>query len=129
MQQERPPVTLRFERNVAIARIENPPVNALSGAVRTGLLEMLETVAAQPGIDALVLEGGKGQFIAGADIREMDLPPEPPFLPDVIAAIDAFPLPVIAAIDGPALGGGLEVALACDYRLAGAKASTSPGGS
>lgn len=122
MPENRPAVTLRFKSNVAIATIANPPVNALSNAVRADLLSMLETVAARTDMTALVLEGGSGQFIAGADIREMEFEPEKPFLPDVIAALDAFPLPVIAAIDGPALGGGLEVALACDYRLAGPKA-------
>jgi 3-hydroxyacyl-CoA dehydrogenase len=122
MPENPPAVALRFERNVAIATIVNPPVNALSTAVRAGLISMLEAVAARPDTTALVLEGGTGQFIAGADIREMDSSPEKPFLPDVIAAFDAFPLPLIAAIDGPALGGGLEVALACDYRLAGPKA-------
>jgi 3-hydroxyacyl-CoA dehydrogenase len=104
--------------DVAVVSIENPPVNALSRAVRAGLLDALASLATDPSLTAVVISGGPGRFIAGADIREMNAAPEPPHLPDVVAAIDALEVPVVAAIDGAALGGGLEIALACDGRLA-----------
>src|SRR5262249_56026646 len=62
--------------------------------------------------------GAGGDFVAGADIREMDLPLLEPSLPDVIAVMETCPQPIIAAINGNALGGGFELALACDRRLA-----------
>ena len=103
--------------------IDNPPVNALSRPVRQGLLDAMRELDADQSVRAIVIAGPQNRFIAGADIREMSLPPNEPFLPDVIAAIEAVGKPVIAAIAGPALGGGLEIALACDLRLATANAS------
>ena len=111
------PVSLHRHGAVAVVTIDNPPVNALSTAVRQGLLDAVSALNADPSVVAVVLHGGHGRFIAGADIREMSLPPEAPFLPDVVAAIDALGKPVVAAIDGAALGGGLEIALACDARI------------
>ncbi len=102
---------------VAVVTIDEPPVNALSKAVREGLISAMQALAADAEVAAIVLSGGPGRFIAGADLREMSLPPEVPFLPDVVAAIEAVDKPVLAAIDGAALGGGLEIALACDVRL------------
>jgi 3-hydroxyacyl-CoA dehydrogenase len=112
------PVSVTRRGDVAVVSVENPPVNALSRAVRAGLLEAVTALATDPSIAAVVIAGGPGRFIAGADIREMNAAPEPPHLPEVVAAIDALDVPVVAAIDGPALGGGLEIALACDGRLA-----------
>ena len=108
---------------VAVVQVSYAPVNALSRPVREGLQAAARALAADPSIQAVVLHGGPGRFIAGADIKEMDLPLDEPVLPDVIAAIEAIPQPVVAAIDGFALGGGLEIALACDLRLATPKAS------
>ena len=116
------PVTIQRHGPIAVIVLDHPPVNALSGAVRAGLLEAVTALADDPSVTGLVISGGAGRFIAGADIREMNLPPEAPFLPDVVAAIDACEKPVIAAIDGPALGGGLEIALACDARIGSAGA-------
>lgn len=116
------PVTVSRDGGIAVIAIDNPPVNALSQAVREGLLRAVMTLDAHPLVSALIITGVARRFIAGADIREMDAPPGEPTLPVVIAAIDAAQKPVIAAIDGAALGGGLEIALACDWRLASPRA-------
>ena len=108
---------------VAVIAFDHPPVNALNGALRGGLLQAVQELAADARIGSLILWGGEGKFIAGADISEMSRPPESPVLPDLIAALDACPKPIIAALSGAALGGGCEIALACDVRLAGPKAS------
>ncbi|MFD1330137.1 FAD-dependent oxidoreductase [Mycoplana ramosa] len=116
------PVSITRHGGVAVITIDYAPVNALSKAVREGLLFAASEVASDDGVTAAVIYGGPGRFIAGADLKEMSLPPDEPYLPDVVAAIDALEKPVVAAIDGAALGGGLEIALACDYRIAGPKA-------
>lgn len=103
---------------VALLTLDNPPVNALSQALRADLIERLSQVGDDPSVEALVIACAGRTFIAGADIREFDRPPSEPHLPAVVDAIDAFPKPVVAAIHGAALGGGLEIALACHYRIA-----------
>lgn len=105
------------EGRVAVLVVDNPPVNALSNKLRSALLEAILSVGVDETVDALVLTGNAGRFVAGADIREMSRPPEAPLLPDLIAAMERCGKPLVAAIDGPALGGGLEIALACDLRL------------
>ncbi|WP_051356476.1 3-hydroxyacyl-CoA dehydrogenase NAD-binding domain-containing protein [Azorhizobium doebereinerae] len=122
MQARTSPVTIARHGAVAVVSIDHPPVNALSHDVRQGLLDAVRSLDAAPDVAAIVLSGGPGRFIAGADLREMSLPPDAPYLPDVVATIEAAGKPVVAALDGPALGGGLEIALACDARLAGPKA-------
>ncbi len=105
---------------VLILWIDNPPVNALSQAVRSALLQEV-TKECEAGSNAAIIIACKGRtFVAGADIREFGKPPEEPFLPDVIDSIEAAGKPVIAAIHGHALGGGLEIALGCHYRIAAA---------
>lgn len=116
-------VSITRDGAVALVRIDHAPVNALSRPVRQGLLAAARALAADAGVAAVVIHGGPGRFIAGADIKEMELPLDEPVLPDVIAAIEAMPQPVVAAIDGAALGGGLEIAMACDLRLAAPRAS------
>ena len=103
---------------VLVATIHNPPVNALSVDVRRGLLQAVEQAEQDPETRALLLVGAGRGFIAGADIREFGKPPLSPILPEVCNRIEGCAKPVIAAIHGPALGGGLEVALAAHYRIA-----------
>ena len=111
------PVQLRFEDDVAVIVIDNPPVNAGSRAVRQALLDRIGEVADSTARSAVIIGAGR-TFIAGSDIREFGAPLEEPQLPAVIAAIEALPVPVVAAIHGAALGGGFELALGCDARVA-----------
>ncbi len=115
-------VRLEREGRVALIIIDNPPVNAASWAVRSGVAQAIATLAADAAIDTCVLIGAHDTFVAGADIREFGKPLADPQMPDVIAAIEACPKPVLAAIDGACLGGGFELALGCDARIAALKA-------
>ena len=108
--------------SIGVITVNNPPVNALSVAVRQGLQSALQQGLADDGARALVLVGGGRTFIAGADIREFGKPSQPPDLNTVIASYEASPKLVVVAIHGTALGGGLEVALGCHYRCAAASA-------
>ena len=103
--------------DVLVLTIDNPPVNASSAAVRAGLLDGIRRLADNPALVAGVIIGARGTFVSGSDITEFDGPVPEPLLPTVIAAIEACPRPVVAALDGFALGGGLELALGCDYRI------------
>ncbi|MFM0721455.1 3-hydroxyacyl-CoA dehydrogenase NAD-binding domain-containing protein [Paraburkholderia strydomiana] len=103
---------------VLLVTIDHAPVNALSADVRRGLLAAIEAADADKSIEAVLIVGAGRNFIAGADIREFGKPPVPPSLPDVCNRIEACTKPVVAAIHGAALGGGLEVALAAHYRIA-----------
>lgn len=116
-------VSIERRDGVAIICIDNPPVNALSQAVRQGLMRSLDEAAGDDAVTAIVVICAGRTFIAGADIREFGKPPEPPHLPDVITRIEASDKPVVAAMHGTALGGGLEVALGCHYRVASSSAS------
>ena len=110
-------VRVGFRDDLAIVTVDNPPVNALSQAVRAGLLDAVDR-AERAGSKAVVLHCAGRTFIAGADIREFGKPAKDPWLPEVIDRIESFERPVVAAIHGTALGGGLEVALGCHYRVA-----------
>src|SRR3954463_13926981 len=107
---------------IAVITLDNPPVNGLSNAVRTGLLQHLKAADADPAVKAVVIIGAGKAFCGGADIREFNAPRLKPDLPEVNEQQDAMKKPLVAAIGGFALGGGLELALACHYRLAAAKA-------
>ncbi|MEM1388723.1 MAG: 3-hydroxyacyl-CoA dehydrogenase NAD-binding domain-containing protein [Pseudomonadota bacterium] len=112
-------MSIHYSRDgdIAILAADNPPVNALGQAVRQGLADGLARAVAE-GARALVVYGEGRTWFAGADIREFGKPPVAPFLPDVCAQFEAAPIPVIAAMHGTVLGGGLEVALSCHYRIA-----------
>jgi 3-hydroxyacyl-CoA dehydrogenase len=112
------PVSFSKEGNVGIISVNNPPVNALSQAVRAGLKAGVEKGLADPEVKAMLIWCEGRTFIAGADIREFGKPPQPPALPDVVYFMEDSTKPLIAAIHGTALGGGLEVSLCCHFRIA-----------
>ena len=113
-----PVVQTTVSDHIALVTIANPPVNALSAAVRQGLQQAITALSGNADVHAIVITGSGANFIAGADIREFGLPPQEPSLPDVCLQIEAADKLVIAAIHGAALGGGLEIALAAHYRVA-----------
>ena len=105
--------------DVLILTIQNPPVNAFSPGVPEGLKAGLDAAAADDSVRAVVIIGGGRTFVAGADIRTFNMPREQaPDLRGTIEKLDAFPKPTVAAIHGTALGGGLELAIGCTYRVA-----------
>ncbi|MEN2674264.1 3-hydroxyacyl-CoA dehydrogenase NAD-binding domain-containing protein [Herbaspirillum huttiense] len=115
---ETPPVHLAREGAILVVTIDNPPVNALGVAVRRGLMSAIEEGEADADVAAILVTGAGRNFIGGADIREFGKPPQSPLLTELCNRIEACNKPVLAAIHGAALGGGLEVALAAHYRVA-----------
>jgi 3-hydroxyacyl-CoA dehydrogenase len=115
-----PAVNDRRDGEIAILSIANPPVNALSLAVREGLMQGLERAAADPAVGAIVIAGEGATFAAGADIHEVasGVVLKSPITREIQARLEALDKPVVAAIDGVALGGGFELALACHWRVA-----------
>ena len=109
---------LTVEGNIAVLTLNSPPVNALSAVVRNAIHEGVVLAVKNPAVEAIVLICAGKTFIAGADITEFGKPPSGTPLQEVQATIENSPKPVIAAIHGTALGGGLEVALVCHYRVA-----------
>ena len=112
------PITTQRHGDVLIILSNNPPVNALGAAVRQGLVAAIEQAEADDAVNAVVIACEGQTFFAGADITEFGKPPIMPWLPQVVDRIEECTKPVVAAIHGTALGGGLEVALGCHYRVA-----------
>ena len=103
--------------NVAALWMQNPPVNALSKSVRVGLIEHLNTAIADDSVELIVISSKQSLFSGGADISEFSGGDLEPNLPAVLDVIENSPKPVVAVLNGPAFGGGLEVALSCHYRV------------
>jgi 3-hydroxyacyl-CoA dehydrogenase len=112
------PVSYTAHGPVAVLRIDNPPVNALSRAVRQGLSDGMDRAEADEAVRAVLIVGEGRAFIAGADITEFGKPPMEPNLLDLCTRIERSTLPVIASMHGVSLGGGLEIALGAHYRIA-----------
>jgi 3-hydroxyacyl-CoA dehydrogenase len=112
------PISTRRHGDVLIVLSNNPPVNALSTPVRQGLVDAIAKAESDDSVKAVVIACEGQTFFAGADITEFGKPPQQPWLPEVVDTIENCSKPVVAAIHGTALGGGLEVALGCHYRVA-----------
>ena len=111
-------VSISRDGDIAIVTVDNPPVNALSQALRQGLWDAAATLDADPSVRAVVLICAGRTFIAGADVTEFGKPPLEPHLPDLVDRIEGAEKPWTAAIHGSALGGGFEVAMGCRFRVA-----------
>ncbi|WP_242532234.1 enoyl-CoA hydratase-related protein [Salipiger thiooxidans] len=118
MPEARDAVDYRFGDGIAWLAVANSPVNTLSRRVREGLGAALDRAAAEPGLRAVVLMGAGTTFSVGADLAELGKPSAGPAIVDLCARLEGFPVPVVAAIHGTALGSGLELALAAHYRIA-----------
>ncbi len=115
-------VSYEHRGGIGVITINNPPVNALSQAVRAGLIDAAAQFAKDDAAGAAVLTCAGRTFVAGADISEFGKPPAEPFLPDVINTLEALDKPIVAALHGTALGGGLELAMGAHHRVAAVSA-------
>ncbi|HQY43387.1 MAG TPA: enoyl-CoA hydratase-related protein [Paracoccaceae bacterium] len=113
-------VGLELANGVAVVTLDHPPLNTLGQELRAGIAAAVEQALAAPEVDVILLRAAGRSWPVGADIREFGKPPVAPALPDLCTAIAAAPKPVIAALHGSALGGGLELALVAAYRVAAA---------
>ena len=113
-------ISIKFENDIAVLRIANPPVNALSWAVRTAIRDTAMELSGRKGLRAVVLVGDGRCFCAGADISEFgkEPPKGAPTTPEAIAVLESLNVPVVAGLHGFAFGGGLELAMGTHYRIA-----------
>ena len=118
-------VSLEIRSRCAVLKIANAPVNGISLKVRSGLFDGMRAAIANPQVAAVIIAGEGAQFSAGADIRQFNTPASttPPLTRDLHALIATSPKPIVAAIHGYALGGALELALGCHFRVATSVAS------
>ncbi len=112
------PISLAVEDGIAVITVDNPPVNAISAAMRRGLLDAVRQLAQDSSVKAVAIYGAGRTFIAGADIGEFGGTMALPLLRNVLVELEQLPQPVVVALHGTALGGGVELALACHYRIA-----------
>src|SRR5687767_8295907 len=113
-----PIVQLQRQDDIAVILVDNPPVNMITAAARAGMSEALATVAADPAIRAVILRCGGNNFFTGADINEFSGPPKEAEYRELWARFEGLKVPMIAAMHGSSIGGGLEITLACHYRVA-----------
>jgi len=111
-------VVMTVEGNVAVLSVNNPPVNTINAAVRESLLAALADIRAHAGIQAVVLVCEGSTFFSGADIGEFSGPPQEAAYRDMFRQLEELPMPVVAGMHGVVMGGGLEISLACHYRVA-----------
>jgi 3-hydroxyacyl-CoA dehydrogenase len=114
-------VDVKLEDGVAVMTVDAPPVNTITAAVRAGLDQALDEVAALSGVKAVVLACAGSTFFSGADIGEFAGPPKEAEYRTLFGRFEGLSIPVVAALHGTALGGGFEIALACHYRIAAAR--------
>src|SRR6185437_15366503 len=112
------PVSVSFDQDIAVISVDSPPVNTISAAVRRGMFAAIADVRARPGLAAVVLHCRGSTFFSGADIGEFSGPPKEAEFRDLFRQLEQLPVPVVAGMHGVAMGGGLEIALACHYRVA-----------
>jgi 3-hydroxyacyl-CoA dehydrogenase len=112
------PVTLEMDGDVAVISVDSPPVNTLNAAVRAGLFAAINEVRSRPQAKAVVLVCKGSTFFSGADISEFSGPPKEAEYRDLFRRLEQLPVPVVAGMHGVVMGGGLEISLACHYRVA-----------
>jgi 3-hydroxyacyl-CoA dehydrogenase len=115
-------VSLERHGDIAVITADNPPVNTITAAVRAGLTQALQQLLQQRGVGALLVRCAGNTFFSGADIGEFSGPPRETEYRELFGQLESLPIPVIAALHGTALGGGVELALACHYRVAAPQA-------
>ena len=111
-------ITLEFSAALALITVDNPPVNTITAATRAQLFAALAEIRARPDVRGVVLVCAGSTFFSGADIGEFAGPPKEQEYRALFAELEALPVPVVAGMHGTVLGGGLEIALACHYRVA-----------